>query len=344
MTDKRRKLKREDYHVAWICPVADLELLPARLMLDEEHDTPQYDTHFDDNTYVCGSIKGHTVVIGTLPAGETANVNAARLSGAMFRTFPSIRMALLVGIGGGIPSATVSTDSLENVHLGDVVVGWPGDGKLACIYHDRGKTRTDGFEIVGTVQNPEWRLTNALGVLRTDHELDKTSFNDQLARLQSKPRLKKRFSHPGVEHDKLFEATYPHHQNGECNSACAECDPSELVRRPQRTKEDQDAFVFHFGRIASGNSVIKDAKVRDKIRSKCDGALCVEMEAAGVDANRRCLVIRGISDYADSHKSDMWQSYAAGKAAAFARELLCKVQPGLVKEMESQTQEVQQGQ
>jgi hypothetical protein len=47
--------------------------------------------------------------------------------------------------------------------------------------------------------------------------------------------------------------------------------------------------------------------------------------AAGVDANRRCLVIRGISDYADSHKSDVWRSHAAGKAAAFARELLCRV-------------------
>ncbi|KAF3048799.1 hypothetical protein E8E11_000901 [Didymella keratinophila] len=326
----------EDYHVAWICLVADLELLPARLMLDEEHDTPQYDTHFDDNTYVFGSIKGHTVVIGTLPPGETANVNAARLSGLLFRTFPSIRMALLVGIGGGIPSATISSDSLENVHLGDVVVGWPGDGKPACIYHERGRSKTDGFEIVGTVQNPEWRLITALGVLRTDHELEKTSFNDQLARLHSVRKLKKRFTHPGVEHDKLFKTAYPH--EGEEKSGCTNCQPSELVRRPQRTEEDRDTFVIHFGRIASGNSVVKDAVVRDEIRSRCDGALCVEMEAAGVDANRRCLVIRGISDYADSHKCDMWRSYAAGKAAAFARELLCRVQPGVVKDMNTQTQ------
>lgn len=68
---------------------------------------------------------------------------------------------------------------------------------------------------------------------------------------------------------------------------------------------------------------------------RCDGALCVEMEAAGVDANRRCLVIRGISDYADSHKNDMWRSYAAGKAAAFTRELLFRVQPAMLKEMQA---------
>ncbi|KAF2679131.1 hypothetical protein K458DRAFT_394281 [Lentithecium fluviatile CBS 122367] len=55
----------DDYHVAWVCPLADVELLPARLMLDEEHPTPPYDTHYDENTYICGTINGHAVVIAT---------------------------------------------------------------------------------------------------------------------------------------------------------------------------------------------------------------------------------------------------------------------------------------
>ena len=38
--------------------------------------------------------------------------------------------------------------------------------------------------------------------------------------------------------------------------------------------------------------------------------------------DKRCLIIRGIGDYADSHKKDLWQNYAAGTAAAFAREFL----------------------
>ncbi len=38
--------------------------------------------------------------------------------------------------------------------------------------------------------------------------------------------------------------------------------------------------------------------------------------------NFPCLVIRGICDYADSHKNDQWQRYAAATAAAYARELL----------------------
>jgi nucleoside phosphorylase len=82
--------------------------------------------------------------------------------------------------------------------------------------------------------------------------------------------------------------------------------------------------------------VIEDAELRDRISARCGRPLCVEMEAAdvAVNLNRRCLVIRGISDYADSHKSNLWQSYAAGTAAAFTRELLCRIQPNIVKSME----------
>lgn len=32
--------------------------------------------------------------------------------------------------------------------------------------------------------------------------------------------------------------------------------------------------------------------------------------------------MRGICDYADSHKSKRWQAYAAATAAAYAKELL----------------------
>ncbi|KAF2012943.1 hypothetical protein BU24DRAFT_465291 [Aaosphaeria arxii CBS 175.79] len=328
-----KRLSREDYHVAWICPVADVELLPARLMLDEEHPAPPYDTHFDDYTYICGSISGHKVVVATCTQGETGNVNAGRLASSLFKTFPNIRMAVLVGIGGAIPRSEVSDDPLENIHLGDVVVGWPGDGKPACVHYDRGRSKVDGhFELVGTIGNPDRRLTNALAVLVSDIEMGRTSFDDQLGRLQGFAK-KKKFEHPGFEHDRLFKATY--HHVGDYGSKCVGCDPTELVKRPQRTENDKDTLIFHQGRIATGTAVIQDGELRDEIGARCGGALCVEMEAAGVDTNRQCLVIRGISDYADSHKSDLWRSYAAGRAAAFTRALLGRVQPAEM--LESQT-------
>lgn len=329
MASSNKQRSCADYHVAWICPVADVELLPARLMLDEEHSTPPYNTHYDENTYICGTINGHAVVIATCPPGETGNVNAGRLTGPMFKTFPNIRMAVLVGIGGGIPRPTISEDPLNDIHLGDVVVGWPGDGKPACVYHDRGRSKVDGqFEMVGTMQNPDWRLMNALGILASDHKLRRTKFHHHLARLQDF----KEFAHPGLEHDRLFKAAY--HHIGDYKSTCMACDPYELVERPPRTEDDKHKVVFHQGRIATGNAVIQDGQLRDQISTRCDGALCVEMEAAGVDVNRKCLVVRGISDYADSHKNDIWRCHAAGNAAAFTRELLCRIQSDVVRDME----------
>lgn len=102
-----------DYHVAWICLVADIELLPAQLMLDERHTPPPYNTHYEENTYLCGLINGHAVVVATCPQGETGNVNVGRLTGSLFKTFPNIRMAVLVDIGGGIARVPASENSLN---------------------------------------------------------------------------------------------------------------------------------------------------------------------------------------------------------------------------------------
>jgi hypothetical protein len=90
----------------------------------------------------------------------------------------------------------------------------------------------------------------------------------------------------------------------------------------QRQDRNNKLPAIHYGTIASGNRVMKDAVERDKVSQDLGGVLCFEMEAAGLMNNFPCLVIRGISDYSDSHKNDGWQRYAAATAAAFARELL----------------------
>lgn len=332
MASKRKTLSCGDYHVAWVAPTADLHLLPARLMLDEEHPTPPYDTHYDENTYICGSIYGHAVVIASCAPGEAGYTNASSITASMFETFPDIRLAMLVGIGGGIPSQQDTEDALEDVHLGDVVVGWPSDGKPGCVYYDRGRSELGRFELMAAVQDPDWRLTNALTLLKSDHELGRTSFDQHLARLQ-RSDVKERFVHPGLKHDKLFKASYRH--NGNAISLCDNCDSEELVQRAPRDDEERDTFVFHLGRIVTSNSIFQNGELHDQISSRYDGALCVESEAAGADSSRRYLVIRGISDYVDSHRNDLWRSYAAGKAAAFARELLRRVQPSFTIEGQS---------
>jgi nucleoside phosphorylase len=67
--------------------------------------------------------------------------------------------------------------------------------------------------------------------------------------------------------------------------------------------------------IAAGNELTKSAAERDRMGEEF-GALCVEMETARLMIEFPCIVIRGTCDYADSHKKDGWQKYAALVAAA----------------------------
>src|SRR5436305_10839267 len=85
------------------------------------------------------------------------------------------------------------------------------------------------------------------------------------------------------------------------------------------------------GIVASGNQVVKDSVVRDRLGEEFE-AKCVEMEAAGLIDDFPCLVIRGVCDYADTHKNDIWHRYAAATAAAYAKEFLSIIPPNAVSE------------
>ena len=95
--------------------------------------------------------------------------------------------------------------------------------------------------------------------------------------------------------------------------------------KPSKDLQDSEPFVaVHRGTIASREQVIKDAIKGDKL-AKEHGALCFAIEAAGILIDFACVVIRGISDYCDSHKNDVWHVYAAVVAAAYARGSLFHV-------------------
>jgi hypothetical protein len=46
-----------------------------------------------------------------------------------------------------------------------------------------------------------------------------------------------------------------------------------------------------------------------------------------------CLMIRGVCDYADTYKNDVWHKYAAATAAAFAKEVLSIIPPKAVSQV-----------
>jgi len=111
----------DDYTIAIICP-QEMEMSAMRYMLDDEHvRLPK--TDINRSMYILGRVSNHNVAIGYLPRGSEIIGAAATVATDMRKTFPSIQLSLLVGIGGGIPSTK------NDIRLGDVVVGMP-DGKL----------------------------------------------------------------------------------------------------------------------------------------------------------------------------------------------------------------------
>jgi hypothetical protein len=159
-------------------------------------------------------------------------------------------------------------------------------------------------------------LLGAVSSLQARHIREGNNLSKHLAEMMRRnSMMTPQFANPGAEHDSLYASDYDH-PNG--NPTCSQCDANKLIKREPRFPDDP---VIHYGLIASGNQVMRDGITRDRLRREMD-VLCFEMEAAGLTDNFPCLTIRGICDYADSHKNKRWQAYAAGTAAAYAKDLL----------------------
>ncbi|KAL4995358.1 nucleoside phosphorylase domain-containing protein [Aspergillus recurvatus] len=300
-------LNHQSYTVALICAL-EVELSAVRYMLDEEH--KRLPTHkLDPNIYVLGAMSGHNVVIAALPGGSPGTVSAASVATHLSRTFPAIELRLLVGIGGGIPSVE------NDIRLGDVVVTLGG-----VVEYDLGNETATGFERKGAPCPPPAEWESAMTGMRSAHRMQSNRVDEFIAEMLRKHPQLVHYRRPPPERDNLFSAEYKHAVMG---APCGHCDRGKRVLRGKRPAS---SGVF-YGLIASGNRVIKNAQTRDQLALGAGGAICFEMEAAGLMNQFQCIVIRGIADYSDSHKNDDWHAYAAAAAAALAKEILTYIDP-----------------
>ncbi|KAF3226937.1 hypothetical protein TWF192_008054 [Orbilia oligospora] len=174
----------------------------------------------------------------------------------------------------------------NDIRLGDVVVGIPKGNYGGVLPYLFGKTMQEGNGI---------------------HTI--------LADALSKEPVSGKFARPRLDH--LYEMDYDHLDE---TKPCSDCDSSKLVTRPVRHERQHQSYI-HYGLIASGDQVMRHGMTRDKLSREQD-VLCFEMEAEGIANTFPLLVIRGICDYADSHKNKVWQPHAALVAAAFAKVLM----------------------
>ncbi|KAL4733706.1 purine and uridine phosphorylase [Aspergillus similis] len=303
---KHREFTVYDYTVGIMCAL-DKELLAVRYLLDSTH--PDVTVHpRDTNSYTLGTLSGHGIVATCLPAAEYGTNAAASVASQMYMSFPAMQFCLLVGIAGGVPGK-------EDIRLGDVVVGVPTGARSGVVQYDMGKaTPEDCFLETGSLQRPPRVLLSAINGLRSDPTL---AINPLQAFLESIAQQNPKYAFLGREYDILFPPDCVHAPS----EANCEGHLGLNVQRPARSFEYP---CIHYGLIASGNKVVRDAILRDRLADQYK-FLCFEMEAAGILNVLPSLVIRGICDYSDSHKSKIWQEYAAAAAAAYAKLLLSQV-------------------
>lgn len=293
------RLTSDDYTIGWISALA-IEFAAAAELLDIEHE-PLAVSPDDSNIYVLGAIGKHNVVIACI--NEAGGLPANTVATNLMKTFNNVRYILMVGIGGGIPSEE------HRIRLGDVVVGQPTGTTGGVVPSDSGKWEDDGFKFKGSLNRPAHGLIRAVGAVKMQQLRNRSNIHKVVRHFRGSLD---NGIYQGRENDHVYKEDLEPRKNG----GCQECEAQSDVHAPDPT--------VHYGIIASGNQVIKSREKRDQLRDKL-GACCVEMEAFGLLNNFPCLVIRGISDYADGLKNDRWQPYASLTAAAYAKELLLQL-------------------
>ncbi|KAN0070262.1 ankyrin [Elaphomyces granulatus] len=332
---------RRDFEIAIICALP-LEASVVGACFDKQWDGQTYGkAPSDSNAYSIGMIGHHNIVLVHMP--NMGKVAAATAAACLRASFQGIQLALVVGICGAAP---FGKQQGEDILLGDVVIS------EGLIQHDLGRQFPNStFVRKDTPQDnlprPGPSIRAALAKLQTEQGRswlqNKTSENLEILR----QKLNDVVTYPGSTEDRLFKSTYrhKHHDPLEC-AICAnddgrddvcdnaigmscqqlKCDERELVLRARPIQSNP---AIHFGLVASGDTVMKSGEDRDNIAAR-NGVIAFEMEGAGVWENfHYSLVIKGVCDYADSHKNKRWQGYAAATAAAVTKGLLDDLATGI---------------
>ncbi|KAH0526240.1 hypothetical protein TsFJ059_009590 [Trichoderma semiorbis] len=348
-TIRSRPASREDFEIAIVCALP-LEYDAVCILIDEfwDEDGDQYGKATrDPNIYTTGRIGKHNIVLVLLP--DMGKVGAASAAASLRLSFPELKLLLLTGICGGVPGPGTAKELV----LGDVVLS------TSVFQYDFGRRHGDKFVPKDTstdsLGRPSKDIRSLLKICDTNRgrrQLEKQTafYLEYIQNSASTEHSIEQYLCPGAANDKLFEATYVHKHNGEPHCLCRsphetcdksqklschklQCDEKFLIERRRikhklqleqqgRHKEAQAPAIF-LGSIGSGDTVMRSSQDRDRIAEEHD-LTAFEMEGAGAWDELPCIVVKGICDYADSHKNKTWQHFAAATAASVMKALLEK--------------------
>lgn len=328
---------REHIKLAIVCALT-LEADAVHALFDdywEDLEPRDMRSSGDTNAYSFGIFCKFPIVLVHMPGmGKTS---ASIVATNCRNSFPNLKLALVVGICGGVP---FTDKGKTEIVLGDVIIS------EGLVPYDYGRRYPDRFlrkdgasDVLG---KPPTELRGLLNKLKGRFGRRKLQERTVSHLRTLRTELGSEVDYLGAGQDHLFQGDYMHrHRNHDVCKVCSDtaicdtarsstceelsCDQGKLVvrERLQAILRDGTEFVpvVQFGHIACGDQVMKSGEHRDSI-AKEEGVIAFEMEGAGVWDIFPCLVIKAVCDYADSHKQKKWQNYAAGTAAACTKALM----------------------
>ncbi|KNG84272.1 hypothetical protein ANOM_008428 [Aspergillus nomiae NRRL 13137] len=327
-----RPRSRQDFTVAIVCALS-FEADAVEALFDETYDRlGRYygKQQGDANAYINGRIGNHNVVLCYLSG--IGKVSAASAASRLQVSYTRIELALVVGVCGGAPS------SHQDIFLGDAIIS---DSVIA---YDFGRQYPGGFQrkpgVKDILGRPNREIRTLLNGLRAANALSELQ-NQMQEYLETLQQKETKWCHPQIN-DNLFQASYLHKHYARasdiqcgcsesdvpeeiCDSALEEtcddlgCDKGQVIRC--REFEEAAKASICIGTVASADRVMKPGPHRDAIVRK-EKVIGFETAGAGVWDNISCIIIKGVCDYADSHKNKLWQEYAAATGASAAKAFL----------------------
>ncbi|MBF0422796.1 MAG: hypothetical protein HQL73_07370, partial [Magnetococcales bacterium] len=280
----RESVLRNRPRMALICPMAKERAMMSWFLGDPEN----------WNNFVLGNIttdKGYSHCVVLKMVGKY-NVDAGQEVHELLEVFPNVESVILVGIGGGLGPVEQSSQ----VFLGDVVIS--DNNGIFCLDH-----MSEG----------------AGGPRRLDHTISISRDLLNVARgLQGNPFQGRLPSWQVAMQQVAFKLDLRQPNWG--------LDPYRSLSPPPRWP---DSTGLHFGGIGSSNTVFRCAEKRETLKKAfhTKNFLALDMESEGVanvcqKNNKKCLVVRGITDYCDENKEDGWHDHAMIAAGAVAAAIV----------------------
>ncbi|KAL3441720.1 putative kinesin light chain [Aspergillus insuetus] len=328
-----RPRSRDNFAIAIICALP-LEAEAVEALFDDTYD--RLGRHYgkqrgDANAYINGRIGKHDVVLCYMPG--MGKGSAAGVASSLLVSYPGVKLALVAGICGGAPPPP----EYKEIFLGDVIIS------DSVIEYDFGRQYPGGFQwktgVKDTLGRPGREIRALLNGLRAENA--RRELQDQAQQyLHALQQTGTKWRHPGVD-DILFKARYlhKHYRNASAECSCFGSDTPDQICEEALGKDCNELYCYqgqqvrrranakavqtsiYIGPVASADTVMKSGQHRDEI-VKEEKVIGFEMEGAGVWDNVPCIIVKGVCDYADSHKSKVWQAYAAATGASVAKAFL----------------------